>query len=48
MVKPVHKPFKPEHPVVYAPHRVPKYASSRETYDAEDMQFNFKKGIPVA
>jgi len=47
MIKPVHEPFKPEQAVVYSPHKVPKYAGSREAYDAEDYTFNFKEGIPV-
>ena len=33
--------------MTYEPRRVPRYASSRETYDDEKIDFNFQKGIPV-
>jgi hypothetical protein len=47
MIKPVHEPFRQEQEVVYEPKKVPRYASSRETFDDEGLDFNFKKGIPV-
>ena len=47
MIKPKHDPFMHEQEVKYEPRKVPRYASSRETYDDEKIDFNFQKGIPV-